>query len=64
MSEKKLNIKDYVLDSNYITEKMEYDEEIDGNLFPDRDEHLKQKDNVREKYKDLKDSIAKSRVRR
>ena len=64
MDKKYLNIKDYVLDTNYEAEKMEYDEEVDGNLFPDRNEHLKQKENLRDKYKNIKNSIAKSRVRR
>ena len=64
MSEKKVDVKTYVLDADYKAEKIEYDEEIDGNLFPDRDEHLKKKDDIREKYKDIKNSIVKNRVRR
>jgi len=64
MSEKNIDLVNYVLDKSYKPEQMEYDEEIDGNLFPDRDEHLKKKEEIRDKYKNIKDSIAKKRVRR
>jgi hypothetical protein len=61
---KKLDINSYVLNDNYKLEEVEYDEEVDGEIFPDREDHLKKKDEARDKYKDLKDTIAKSRVRR
>ncbi len=64
MSDKKLDIKDYVFDESYQLEQVEYDEEVDGDSFPDRDEHLKKKDELRDQYKNIKDQIARSRVRR
>lgn len=64
MSEKKLNLKDYKLDETYKAEEVEFNEEIDGNFFPDRDEHLKKKDEARNQYKKIKDSMATNRVRR
>ena len=64
LSEKKIDVNSYVLDDSYKPEQVEYDEEIDGNFFPDRDDHLKKKENARDKYKDIKNSMATTRVRR
>lgn len=60
----KLSVDNYVLDDSYQLEQVEYNEEVDGEVFPDRDEHLKKKDEVRSKYRGLKDSMNKKRVRR
>jgi hypothetical protein len=59
-----INIKDYKIDESYQPEVVVYDEEVDGDMFPDRDDHLKKKESEQKKYKDLKDQIAKKRVRR
>jgi len=64
VDKKYLNIKDYVLDTNYEAEKMEYDEEVDGNLFPSQIITTIVNNAGRDKYKNIKNSIAKSRVRR
>jgi hypothetical protein len=64
MSNKQFDIENYVLYESYQPEQIEYDEEIDGHFFPDRDEHLKKKEKIREEYKKIKDAIAKKRVRR
>jgi|GEM_PF-5404062 len=64
MSEKKLDFDNYVLDKNYKSEKMEYDEEVDGNFFPDREEHLKKKEAIRQEYQKIKNAMSQKRVRR
>jgi len=64
MSEKKLDFSNYILDKNYKPEKMEYDEEVDGNFFPDREVYLKKKDIVREEYQKIKKAMSQKRVRR
>lgn len=59
-----IDVKSYVLNKDYKPEQMEYNEEIDGNLFPNRYEHLKKKEELREKYKNIKNSISRNKVRR
>jgi len=63
MAEKSLDVNNYVLDDNYESEVVVYDEEIDGDAFPDRDDHLKKKEEEQKRVKALKDKIAKNRVR-
>ena len=60
----KLDIQNYVLDKDYKLELVEYNEEVDGEAFPDRNQHLKKKEEIREQYKNIKNQIAKNRVRR
>jgi len=56
---------DYVL-TDYAQDVVEYDEEIDGAMFPDRDEHLKKKEEAKEKITKLKQNLRNNlgRVRR
>jgi len=64
MSEKKLDLENYILDTDYKPEQMEYDEQIDGNFFPNREEHLKKKEDIRKKYQNTKKTMTQKKVRR
>lgn len=54
----------YVLDKNINLPQMEYSAEIDGDYFPDRDQHLKNKEQILEEYQLIKKLKGMNRVRR
>ncbi len=54
----------YVLDKNINLPQMEYSAELDGESFPDRDQHLKNKEQILEEYQLIKKLKGMNRVRR
>jgi len=54
----------YVLDKNINLPQMEYSAEIDGDYFPGRDQHLKNKEQILEEYQLIKKLKGMNRVRR